>query len=70
MAKSTLIYDIMLGDRFLCTMRHRYLPCFPIDLEKIVREIFERRPSLQKKRFTIATDKFNWTVEPGGSLRC
>lgn len=69
MAMATLKYDIMLGDRFLCTMRHKYLPCFPLDLEKMIGEIFERRPSLRDKRFVIATDSGNWTVEPAGGLR-
>ena len=64
MGKSTLFYDIMVGGVFLCTMRYRYLPCFGIDMQDMINEIFERRPSLRQKRFTIATDDFNWTVEP------
>ena len=62
--KKVLFYDIMLGDRFLCTMRHKYLECFGVDLEKVIGEIFERRPSLRGKCFTIATDEFKCEVMP------
>ena len=64
----TLFYDIYIGGRYDCTMRHRYLPCFGVDLEKVVGEIFARRPSLRKKRFTIASDAFRLEVEPKISL--
>jgi len=64
MAHSVLTFDIMLGDRFLCTMRHKYMECFGVNLEKIIGEIFERRPSLRQKHFTIATDEFNCEVLP------
>ena len=37
--------------------------------EAAIGEIFERRPSLRDKRFVIATDSGNWTVEPAGGLR-
>jgi len=63
-ARKVLFYDIMMGGRFVCTMRHHYLPCFPLDLEKILSEIFEKRPSLQSKRFDIVSDEFSCTVEP------
>jgi len=62
--KKTLFYDIYIGGRYDCTMRHRYLPCFGVDLENVIGEIFQKRPSLRTKRFTIATDEFKLDVSP------
>ena len=53
-----------MGGRFVCTMRHYYLPCFTLDLKKILSEIYEKRPSLQNKRFSIVSDEFSCTVGP------
>lgn len=29
----TLIFDVMLHDRFVCTLRYKYCPLFPIEVK-------------------------------------
>lgn len=50
----TLIFDIMLNDRFVCTMRYKFCPLFPIVYEELIAFIETKRPSLRGKDYRIA----------------
>ncbi len=43
-------FDIMLGGRFICTLKYKYNPLFPIDFERF---IFGKRPELRNKDYKI-----------------
>lgn len=47
-------FDVMLNDRYVCTMRYRHLPVFAITEKEIVDYVISQRPSLKNKPFTIA----------------
>ena len=64
--KKALFYDVMSGDRFVCTMRYDYLPCFGVKLEEIYAQLRAKRPSLRSKRFSIFIDEFQFEFEPAG----
>ncbi len=49
-----LIFDVMLNGRFVCTMKYRYCPLFPITPEGIAKFVEEKRPSLKGKNYNIA----------------
>lgn len=50
----TLIFDVMLNWRFVCTLRYKYCPLFPIDSEELVKLVLSKRPTLKGKPFRIA----------------
>ena len=50
----TLIFDIMLHGRFVCTLAYKYCPLFPIDYDDLKKSIEEKRPSLVGKGYNIA----------------
>lgn len=50
----TLIFDVMLNGRFVCTLRYKYCPLFPIDSEELVKFVLTKRPTLKDKPFNIA----------------
>lgn len=50
----TLIFDVMLNGRFVCTLRYKYCSLFPIDSEELVKLVLEKRPTLKGKPFRIA----------------
>lgn len=47
-------FDVMLGDRWQCTLTYRYCPLFPLDIEDIRRFVIEQRPTLRNQQFEIA----------------
>ena len=47
-------FDVMLNDRYVCTMRYRHLPVFAITEKEIVDYVISQRPSLKNKPFIIA----------------
>ena len=49
-------FDIMLGDRFLCTMTYTYCPAFKLTWDEIERYILEKRPSLKSKDYSVYFD--------------
>lgn len=49
----TLTFDVMLGGRYVCTMRYRDRPLFPIDAEELRRFVTSNRPTLRDKDFRI-----------------
>lgn len=46
---NAIIFDVMYNDRFIMQYVYRWCPAFPIDLEKVVEEIYKKRPSLRGK---------------------
>lgn len=50
---NTLFFDVMLHDRFVCTLKYRYNPAFPIDVEDLVKLVISKRPTLRNKDFKI-----------------
>lgn len=49
----TLTFDVMLDGRYICTMRYRYCPLFPISTEELRRFVISKRPTLRDKDFRI-----------------
>lgn len=49
-----LIFDVMLNGRFVCTLKYRFCPLFPIIPEEIAKFVEEKRPSLKGKNYNIA----------------
>ena len=45
----TLVFDVMLHDRFVCTLKYRHNPAFPIDVEDLVKLVITKRPTLRNK---------------------
>lgn len=49
----TLFFDVMLNGRFVCTLRYKYCPLFPIDIKELVKLVLSKRPTLRGKPFYI-----------------
>lgn len=49
----TLFFDIMVNDRFVCTLKYMYCPLFAIKYEELIKFVFDKRPSLKGKPFRI-----------------
>nr|UWG77811.1 MAG: hypothetical protein [Bacteriophage sp.] len=43
----TLIFDVMLNGRFICTLRYKYCPLFPIEIDELVKLVLSKRPTLK-----------------------
>lgn len=43
----TLFLDVMLNDRFVCTLKYKFCPLFPIELDDLKKFIESKRPSLK-----------------------
>lgn len=52
--KKTLFLDVMLNDRFVCTLKYKFCPLFPIELDDLKKFIESKRPSLKGKDYRIA----------------
>lgn len=50
----TLSFDVMLGERFVCTLEYKYCPAFRSTVEELEQFVIKKRPTLRNKRFTIA----------------
>lgn len=48
-----LTFDVMLGDRYVCTMRYRYCSLFPVSAEELRKFVISKRPTLRDKDFRI-----------------
>lgn len=49
-----LAFDVMLRDRFVCTMKYRYCPLFPLEIDELKKFIEDKHPSLKGKDYTIS----------------
>ena len=50
----TFVFDVMLNGRFVCTLKYKYCPLFPIDAEDLTKFVLKKRPPLKGKDFRIA----------------
>ena len=49
----TLTFDVMLGDRYVCTLHYKYCPLFPIDTDELHEFVVNKKPTLRNKEFRI-----------------
>lgn len=49
-----LRFDVMLNGRFVCTLKYRFCPLFPITEEELAKFIETKRPYLKGKDYRIA----------------
>ena len=50
----TLVLEIMLNGRFVCTLKYKYCALFPIDFEDLTKFVLKKRHTLKGKYFRIA----------------
>lgn len=48
-----LFLDIMLNDRFVCTLKYMYCPLFVIRDKELLKFVLDKRPSTKGKPFRI-----------------
>lgn len=48
-----LVFDVMLGERFVRTFRYEYCPLFPIDSDDLCVFVEKKMPTLKGKPYTI-----------------
>lgn len=46
-----LIFDVMLNGRFVCTLKYRFCPSFPITEEELAKFVEEKRPIRHGKKY-------------------
>ena len=49
----TLVFDVMLNGRFICTLKYKYCELFQIDFEDLTKFVLKKRPTLKDKNFRI-----------------
>ena len=49
----TLTFDVMLHDKFVCTLRYKYCPLFPSEERELRGFVVSKRPTLRGKDFRI-----------------
>ena len=49
----TLVFDVMLKGRFVCTLRMKYCPLFPLTVDEICEFVERKRPTLKGKKYNI-----------------
>lgn len=49
----SLFIDVMLKGRFVATLRYRYCPAFPLDIEELSEFVVSKLPTLRNKPFNI-----------------
>lgn len=53
-ATHVLKFDVMLGDRYVCTLRYPYNPLFILRENELSDFVISKRPTLKGKDFRIA----------------
>ena len=48
------VFDVILNGRFVCKLKYKYCPLFPINFEDLEKFILKKRPSLKGKDYRIA----------------
>lgn len=48
-----IYFDIMLNGMFVFQLAYKHCPIFKLDINDVLREIYERRPSLRAKHIEI-----------------
>jgi hypothetical protein len=49
----TLTFDVMLDGRYVCTLRYKYCPLFPVGERELRGFVVSKRPTLRNKPFRI-----------------
>lgn len=49
-----LPFDVMLADRYVCTLRYPYCPLWPIEINDVAAFVEKKRPTLRGKPYRIA----------------
>lgn len=44
-----LFLDIMLNDRFVCTLKYMYCPLFVIEYEALIKFVLDKRPFFERQ---------------------
>ena len=57
MTKKTRYFDVMVNDRFVCTVPFECCDLFKFDLEGLYAAILAKRPSLKDKRILVIETK-------------
>lgn len=52
----TLFIDVMLKGRFVCTLRYKYCPIFPINSKDLHDFVISKRPTLRNQPFNVVFD--------------
>ena len=47
------VFDVMLNGRFVCTLRMKYCPLFPLTVDEICEFVESKRPTLKGKKYNI-----------------
>ena len=50
----TLIFDVMLNGRFICTLFYKYCTLFPIDSEELVKFVLKKTTYIKGQAFFIS----------------
>lgn len=48
-----LVFDVMLKGRFICTLRYKYCPLFPVKDTELISFVEQKRPTLKGKPYNI-----------------
>jgi hypothetical protein len=51
--RSVWFVDVMIGERYIFTLRYKHCPAFKFDIEDVHRKVLEKRPSLKDKEFEM-----------------
>lgn len=52
----TVFLDIFLHERFVCTLKYKFLPCFTLTVAQLSSFVEKERPSLKGKPYRIVFD--------------
>lgn len=52
-----MYFDVMLNGMFVFQLVYKYCPLFKLDLEDVLRKVYERKPSLEGKRIELYETK-------------
>lgn len=44
-----LTFDVLCHDKFICTLRVKHSPLFPIEEKELVQEVLKKRPTLSSR---------------------
>lgn len=54
----TIIFDVMLGDKFVCQFVYKHCPAFKVNFDEVLEVLYTKRPSLRGKSVKLCeTDK-------------
>lgn len=52
-AYKVMSFDVMSGDRFVCTLEYKYCPLFPVTVKELEDFVISKRPTLRGQKFKI-----------------